>query len=1062
MRLEVASSSGSTNTLDKCADHQDQPDYANHRVFQKNRLPARSYFIPDTSVLLNGQWDFHYAKTPGQSPSWDEIDVSKEFQWQKITVPGHWQLQRYGRPQYTNVIYPFPVDPPHVPTENPTGSYRRRFRIPSHWSRETQVRLRFDGVDSAFHLFVNGHQVGYSQGSRNPAEFDITSFIKRDAVNEILVRVYQWSDGSYIEDQDQWWLSGIFRDVHLIAFSSKARIEDFAIETDLDSDYENATLSVRLDLALKDDSKIAIGVWPSDESEVLISDHCTISSNEKSLAKTFTVKKPDKWTAETPVLYRMQIQLSDSDGRIIQTIHHCFGFRKVEIKKGLLTVNGSRLLLRGVNRHEHHPKFGRAVPVDFLKQDLLLMKQHNINAVRCSHYPSQPALYSICDEIGLWVLDEADLECHGFYDAVARPLNVPEEMDYDKRKKLVFGKAAQFTSDNAEWEAAYVDRMTQMIQRDKNYTSIIIWSLGNEAFYGRNHKAMYEYSKRVDPSRPVHYEGDAEALSADMYSYMYPSVKRLITHAKETGVAADGTFQKPIILCEYAHAMGNGPGLLEDYQAAFRDFPRLQGGFIWEWANHGLLKPSEEDPSTDIYGYGGDFDDFPNDGTFVMDGLLYSDHTPTPGLVELKQVISPIRIWAADVGKSLVIENGFNFIDLSDYVAHYRLEVLGASKSLIASGALELPSLAAGATGTIDLPPEVLQHNPKAPGESWLTIALKTRNSSSWADADHEIAWFQHCISPQQRKEPAFALEISPSLRFSTSKRVFTFEADDFSLEFDRSFGHIKSWKYGDSELLHDKGHSVPPFQLGFWRPPTDNDGAWQTNVWKNWGLDTLTVQNRSLDVKWISESEVWIISTSYISPPILAWGFLVETTYQILGSGQMTIKVHMKPQGAIPTNLPRVGWDIKLSDSLDRAEWFGRGPGEGYNDKKSAQKVGIFKALIDDLHTRYDIPQENGNRIDTRWVKLLNARGMGLKASLSGSKRSEGLFQWAASRYSAQTLEKTRHQAELKKDDLVHFRLDANVAGVGTGACGPGTNEEDQVKCEEMEFEIHLQPVSA
>lgn len=674
MSPEAIPSTGPTKGTGQYADQQDKPDFANHKVFQKNRLPARSYFFPDTSVLLNGQWDFHYAETPAHAPDWDEI---KESQWEEITVPGHWQLQGYGKPHYTNVIYPFPVDPPHVPTDNPTGSYRKSFRIPSHWSRDTQVRLRFDGVDSAFHLFVNGHEIGYSQGSRNPAEFDITSSITREESNEVLVRVYQWSDGSYIEDQDQWWLSGIFRDVHLLAFSSKARIEDFAIHADLDAEYVNASLTVQLDLALQEHAELAVELRSPNGEELLISDRSTVSSNATTFVKSFDVKKPKKWTAETPMLYRLQIKLSDSDGKDIQTIQHPFGFRKVEIKNGILTVNGSRLLFRGVNRHEHHPRFGRAVPVEFMRQDLLLMKQHNINAVRCSHYPSQPALYSICDEIGLWVMDEADLECHGFYDAVARPLNIPEDMDYDKRKKLVFAKAAQFTSDNPEWEAAYIDRMTQMIQRDKNFTSIIIWSLGNEAFYGRNHKAMYDYSKRVDPSRPVHYEGDAQALSADMYSYMYPSAKRLISHAKETGVAADGTFEKPIILCEYAHAMGNGPGLLEDYQAAFRDHPRLQGGFIWEWANHGLLKPSEEDPDRDIYGYGGDFNDFPNDGAFVMDGLLYSNHTPTPGLIELKQVISPIRIWADGQAESLVIENGFDFTDLKDYVAQYKLEVFG-------------------------------------------------------------------------------------------------------------------------------------------------------------------------------------------------------------------------------------------------------------------------------------------------------------------------------------------------------------------------------------------------
>jgi beta-galactosidase len=349
----------------------------------------------------------------------------------------------------------------------------------------------------------------------------------------------------------------------------------------------------------------------------------------------------------------------------------------VEIKEGILTVNGIPLLLNGVNRHEHHPKFGRAVPVEYLRQDLLLMKRHNINAVRCSHYPSQPALYSLCDELGLWIMDEADLECHGLYDAIARPLNVPEEMEYEKRKKLCFSKAAEFTSANPDWQAAYLDRMQQLVQRDKNFTSVIIWSLGNEAFYGCNHQAMYDYAKKADPSRPVHYEGDANAISADMYSYMYPSVKRLTRLAKEEGVASDGSFTKPIVLCEYAHAMGNGPGLLEDYQAAFRDYERLQGGFIWEWANHGLLKPSSEPDGKSVYAYGGDFGDFPNDGTFVMDGLCNSDHTPTPGLIELKKVIAPIRSWLDETAAAIMVANGYSFSTLDGIAARYKVEGFG-------------------------------------------------------------------------------------------------------------------------------------------------------------------------------------------------------------------------------------------------------------------------------------------------------------------------------------------------------------------------------------------------
>jgi beta-galactosidase len=380
------------------------------------------------------------------------------------------------------------------------------------------------------------------------------------------------------------------------------------------------------------------------------------------------VKDPAKWTAETPYLYAVELSITTSSGT--QTVHQNIGFRKVELKDGLICVNGRPIRFRGVNRHDHHPRFGRAVPLDFIRKDLLLMKSYNINALRCSHYPSHPKLFDIADELGLWVIDEADLECHGFYDAVARPQDIPEEMDYEERKKLTFPKAAKYTSDNPSWKAAYLDRMEQMVQRDKNHPSIIIWSLGNEAFYGQNHKAMYDYAKEADPGRLVHYEGDPHAISADMYSYMYPSVDRLIHLAKTEGVKPDGSFEKPVVLCEYAHAMGNGPGWLEDYEEAFRTYPRLQGGFIWEWANHGLWK---EDPDgKSYYAYGGDFGDVPNDGAFVMDGLLYSTHTPTPGLIELKKVIEPVKV--AVEGDELAISNLYNFSGLEHLTATYKLE----------------------------------------------------------------------------------------------------------------------------------------------------------------------------------------------------------------------------------------------------------------------------------------------------------------------------------------------------------------------------------------------------
>ena len=467
--------------------------------------------------------------------------------------------------------------------------------------------------------------------------------------------------------------TGIFRDVHLISFPAETRIEDFFLSTDLDGEYKNAVLKAKIDIKAAPGAKIKVTVseLPGNGSAELATKEAS-ADGDGPVELDLPVVSPKKWTAETPYLYNVEILLTASDHKT-HTVHQRVGFRKVELKNGLICVNGTALRLRGVNRHDHHPRFGRAVPLDFIRKDLTLMKQHNINALRCSHYPSHPKVLDIADELGLWVMDEADLECHGFYDAVARPLDIPEEMWYEDRKKLTFPQAAEFTSNNPSWKEAYVDRMEQMMQRDKNHTSVVVWSLGNEAFYGRNHKAMYEYAKKVDPGRLVHYEGDAHAETADMFSFMYPDVARLIELSKTEGVDADGGYDKPVVLCEYAHAMGNGPGLLEDYEEAFRSHARLQGGFIWEWANHGLYKKDADGKS--YYAYGGDWGDYPNDGTFVMDGLLFSTHKPTPGLVELKKVIQPILLSVK--GDKLAVSNLHNFVGLEHLSATWKVEELG-------------------------------------------------------------------------------------------------------------------------------------------------------------------------------------------------------------------------------------------------------------------------------------------------------------------------------------------------------------------------------------------------
>lgn len=398
-----------------------------------------------------------------------------------------------------------------------------------------------------------------------------------------------------------------------------------------------------------------------------------VGTGTSKIDVSLPVTSPKKWTAETPYLYSVTLTLNASSKPY--TVTQRIGFRKVELINGLMTVNGVPIRLRGVNRHEHHPHFGRAVPLEFIERDLRLMKTHNVNALRCSHYPSHPKILDMADELGLWVMDEADLECHGFYDAVARPQDIPEHMDYEERKKFTFPQAAKFTTDNPSWKEAYLDRMRDLVQRDKNHASVIIWSLGNEAFYGQNHKAMYEYAKKVDPGRLVHYEGDVHAESADMYSYMYPSIERLEKLAKTEGVK-DGKYEKPVVLCEYGHAMGNGPGWLQDYEELFRATPRLQGGYIWEWANHGLWKEDGDGTGKGgYYGYGGDFDDYPNDGTFVMDGLCFSTHEPTPGLIEFKKAIEPVGFTVS--GEKLVLENWYDFVDLGHLAASYKVEEFG-------------------------------------------------------------------------------------------------------------------------------------------------------------------------------------------------------------------------------------------------------------------------------------------------------------------------------------------------------------------------------------------------
>jgi beta-galactosidase len=1055
-----------------------------------------------------------------------------------------------------------------VPTENPTGTYHHSFRVPATWDESSQIRLRFDGVDSAFYLWLNGTQIGYSQGSRNPAEFDVTKFVLRDKANYVVVQVLQWCSGSYIEDQDQWWLSGIFRDVHLIAFPGRARIDDFFVKTLLDENYESAELNINLDLALMDDSLISFELKDSEGNIVHKDEHIEVPAKTARYDHSIKVDNPHKWTAETPYLYQLETSLVSGHrgSNPIQTIRQRVGFRAVELRNGNICVNGKRVLFQGSNRHDNHPRLGRAISLDLVRRDLLQMKAHNINAVRCSHYPSHPSLPGLCDELGLWVIDEADLECHGFDAAAAVNLNL-EGLSYDEKVARTSKDAASYTSDNPDWESAYLDRMHQLVERDKNHPSVIIWSLGNEAFYGRNHAAMSTWAKQRDPGRLIHYEPDGQAHTTDMISHMYTSPADLKREAEAEG----DKFTKPIILCEYAHAMGNGPGLLQTYQDLFRTHRRLQGGFIWEWANHGLWK---EDPDgKKYYAYGGDFGDVPNDGTFVMDGLCHSDHTPTRGLVELKKAFEPIAVRLDR--DELVLRNHYDFLGLEQVKAEFAVQNLGEEyvfafelclirktasltsltnrSRLLSAGELILPSIQPGKEGRVQLPEdEVLKfkNNDSDNDNCWLLVTFRQREDKPWARAGHTIAWYQIQLSNEragnrsQRQPPHSAVDSSSSssLTLATSRLAFTITTPSTTITFDRIRGHISSFTHNNHPLLvdtrvasHNPASPSPLFALDFWRPPTDNDTAWQTGQWKHYGLHLMTSRLKSAaaytdgnstsisaDNVMTKATTITIRAEHALAPPSLAWHFDTTTTYTFHTAQQrsssfsssnnvsnsgivMKIHTHIHPHGTYPPNLPRIGHSIQLSPSYTHVKWFGRGPLESYNDKYLSQRVGIWSSSIADMQQRYDVPQENGNRSDARWCCVSASKPRDLKKdsdSSGGTGAAAGedsgdpttlnltasqsqsqsppvpvlrasytpgpdatdrpTMQFSTQLYDAYTVETAPHPCDLleqgnrRKGAL--WRVDADVAGVGTGACGPGTEEKDQVLTREREWTLTLE----
>jgi beta-galactosidase len=937
-------------------------------------LPPRAAMSSDAPRLsLNGQWRFDLSPTVEEAPAGFADPGFDDDGWAQLPVPAHWQLHGYGKPAYTNTRYPFPIDPPRVPTENPTGSYRRTIAVPAEWAGG-RIVLRFEGVDSCFAVWVNGLEVSTAQGSRLPSEFDVTEAVRPGADNLVAVRVHQWSAGSYLEDQDMWWMSGIFRDVALLSRPAGG-VDDVFVH----AGYDDGAGTLRVEVSGDPRARVLLPELGVD-----------IAPGEE-------VRLPgvQPWSAEVPRLYDVAV-VTDAERVDLRV-----GFRTVRIADGLLTVNGRRVLLRGVNRHEFHPDRGRAVTEQDMLDDVLLMKRHNVNAVRTSHYPPHPRFVELCDEYGLYVVDECDLETHGFYHVGWR----------------------DNPTDDLSWGDAFEDRMRRMVERDKNHASVIMWSLGNESWTGRNLERMYRYAHDRDPGRPVHYEHCPDGRWSDVYSRMYADHAEvdLIGRQEEPARGVDpgqdaARRAAPFVLCEYAHAMGNGPGGLSEYQELFEAHPRCQGGFVWEWIDHGIR--TRDAQGREFFAYGGDFGEELHDGNFVADGLLFPDRTPSPGLREFAKVIEPVRITGAP-GGGLRVANLYEVLDLGHLRFTWTVEEEGVE---VDAGELAVPAVAAGDSLELDLPA-------KADGgaETWLTVRAVLAADEPWAPAGHEVAWGQVQLVERPLTAPALA---------------------NGPVALDRVRGVLTGLA----------GIPLDGPRVDAWRAPTDNDRIPDdsaADAWRAVGLHRL--RHRVLDV---SDEDGAIVVRTRSAPAALDVAFLSTMRWSALDGDGLLLDVSVEPEGEWPGSLPRLGLVWSLPAELDTITWFGGGPGEAYPDTHRAARVGRFSSSVDALQTPYVMPQENGRRADVRWAELTDGAGNGLRVTALpfGDGDTFGL---TARRWTSADLDAAQHPVDLVPGDRVWLTVDMAHRGIGTASCGPDVLPHHELHAAPARLRLTLTPVT-
>lgn len=937
-------------------------DIENPAIFAQGRLAPRATLYPYPSVedaalgdylsspyfmSLNGMWRFRYSPTPaGRPDGWEnpDYDISD---WDSIPVPSNWELQGYGTPIYTNIIYPFPKNPPHIPhDDNPVGCYRRSFTLPEAW-RDRNVTLHFDGSTAGMYVWVNGHRAGYVQSTKNPAEFDITPYLE-PGENEIACEVYRWTDGSYLEDQDFWRLSGIDRDVYLYS-TDTCRILDLAVTADLAHNYRDGLLSARVVLDnhadTPADGRLEASLYaPGGEQVWHNKRHVRMKSDTTTeVTLNHTLRNVLKWCGETPDLYTLVISLTRSDGSVVEATSSRIGFRKVEIRDSRLLLNGKPLEIHGVNLHEHHPVTGHVTDTATMMSDIRTMKRHNINAVRTSHYPHAPVWYDLCDRYGIYLVDEANIEAHGMGSAPW------DHMD-----------PANHPAVREEWREAILDRERSLVERDKNHPSVIIWSLGNECGQGENFRAAYELVKSLDPTRPVQFEQAGEDENTDIVCPMYPSIPHMKRYAARSNPG------RPYIMCEYAHAMGNSTGNFQEYFDIVRSSPHMQGGFIWDWVDQGLLTSRED--GRPYWAYGGDLGGGGrhHDGNFCINGLVQPDRTPHPGLMEVKKVYQDILFSPGADPKEgeIVVSNGFHTRDLSEYDFGWQLMRDG---EVVATGPLNI-SLGAGESTTLRVP---LPQTDYSDGHEYhINLFARTRRGDTTVPAGHEVAREQIALAVRDTF-PTITTGETGVMDTICGKEGWTFICHTgVRVHIDRR-GLLAAYNAGGRELL------AAPSEPSFWRAPTDNDRGndahRRLNAWR------CAAGNRRLTgtATQITDT-LGLLSFDFRLPDV---GADYSLHYVVRPDGSVTITSRLKGGPDTP-EMMRFGMMLTLPADMDSLSWHGRGPWENYSDRNTASFIGHWRTRVADMYYPYIFPQETGNLTDVRSLTLTSADGAGIRAT--------------------------------------------------------------------------------